>query len=129
MAEPRSTITRLAEGGAIGAGLAVMPGTDTNAQAKLPTGAGVRSLGVTLIKADAAGRPLTIVTAGQAVCVAKSGIAVGDLIEVNGTDGKWKKAAPGAGANALVAGMALTLATVEDDLFEAEIAPSTMQGA
>lgn len=129
MAEPRSTITRIAEGGAIGAGLAVMPGTDTNAQAKLPTGAGVRALGVTLIAAAAAGRPLTIVTAGQAVCVAKSGIAVGDLIEVDGVDGKWKKAAPGAGANALVAGMALTLATLENDLFEAEIAPSTMQGA
>jgi len=129
MAEPRSTITRLAEGGAIGAGLAVMPGTDTNAQAKLPTGAGVRSLGVTLIKADAAGRPLTIVTAGQAVCVAKSGINVGDLIEVAGTDGKWKAAAPASGVNALCAGVALTLATLEDDLFEAEIAPSTMQGA
>jgi len=129
MAEPRSTITRLAEGGAIGAGLAVMPGTDPDAQAKLPTGAGVRSLGVTLIKADAAGRPLTIVTAGQAVCVAKSAIAPGDLIEVDGVDGKWKKAAPAAGANALTAGMALTSASLEDDLFEAEIAPSTMQGA
>lgn len=129
MAEPRSTITRIAEGGAIGAGLAVMPGTDADKQAKLPTGAGVRSLGATLIKADAAGRPLTIVTAGQAVCVAKSAIAVGDLIEVDGTDGKWKKAAPATGVNALCAGVALTSAALEDDLFEAEIAPSTMQGA
>ena len=128
MAEPRSTITRLAEGGAIGAGLAVMPGSDTNTQAKLPTGAGARSLGVTFIKADAAGRPLTIVTGGQAPCVAKSGIAVGDLIEVAGTDGKWKAAAPTKDANALCAGMALTSATLENDLFEAEIAPSTMQG-
>jgi hypothetical protein len=128
MAEPRSTITRLAEGGAIGAGLAVMPGTDVDKQAKLPTGAGVRSLGVTLIKADAAGRPLTIVTAGQATCVAKSAIVPGDLLEVNGTDGKWKAAAPAKDANALCAGMALTSATLEDDLFEAEIAPSTMQG-
>lgn len=129
MAEPRSTITRIAEGGAIGAGLAVMPGTDTNKQAKLPTGAGVRSLGVTLIKADAAGRPLTIVTGDQAVGVAKSAIGVGDLVEVAGTDGKWKAAAPGAGANALCVGMALTSATLEDDLFQIQIAPSTMQGA
>ena len=128
MSEPRSTITRLAEGGAIGAGLAVMPGTDTNKQAKLPTGAGVRALGVTLIKADAAGRPLSIVTDGQAPCVAKSGIAVGDLIEVDGVDGKWKKAAPAKDVNALCAGMALTSATLEDDIFEAQISPSTMQG-
>jgi hypothetical protein len=129
MSEPRSTITRLAEGGAIGAGLGVMPGTDTNKQAKLPTGAGVRALGVTLIKADAAGKPLTIVTAGQAPCVAKSAIDPGDLIEVDGVDGKWKKAAPAQGVNALVAGMALTAAAAEDDVFEAQIGPSSLQGA
>jgi len=129
MSEPRDTITRLAEGGAIGAGLAVMPGTDTNKQAKLPTGAGVRSLGVTLIKADAAGRPLTIATGGVCPCVAKSTIAVGDLIEVAGTDGKWKAAAPATGVNALAAGMALSSATLEDDIFDAQITPSTMQGA
>jgi len=61
--------------------------------------------------------------------VAKTAIAVGDLIEVAGTDGKWKKAEPAQGVNALAAGMATTSATLEDDVFEAEIAPSTMQGA
>ena len=128
MAVETDTVTRIAEGGALGAGLAVMPGTDTNKQVKLPTGAGVRALGVVLIKADAAGRPVTIAVGRKAPCVAKSAISVGDLIEVAGTDGKWKAAAPAAGVNALVGGMALESATLEDDIFEAVIFPSTMQG-
>jgi len=128
MSEPRSTITRISEGGAIGAGLGVIAGTDTNKQAKLPGAASVRILGVTITAVDAAGKPQGIYVGGIAACVAKSAIAVGDLIEVAGTDGKFQKANPASGVNAFPAGMAFTSASAENDVFYALIAPSTMQG-
>lgn len=129
MSEPRSTITRLAEGGAIGAGLAVIAGTDTNKQCKLPTGAGDRALGLTYAGGDAVGRPVTIVTDGQTKGTASAAIAVGDPVEVADTAGKLRTAAPATGVNANVLGFAQTSAAADGDEFEVQLAQSVMQGA
>ena len=127
--EQQNVITRLAEGGAIVAGVAVMAGTDTNKQAKLPTGADVRAVGIVLVPADAAGKPISIVTGGSVKAIADAAIAVGDPLAVGGTDGHIKKAAPAQGANAEVIGFALTSAAADGDEFEMLVAPSVMQGA
>ena len=128
MSEPRSTITRLAEGGAIGAGLAVIPGTDNNQQCKLPTAAGERALGLTFAGGDAVGRPVTIVTDGQSKGIASAAIAVGDPLEVAGASGKLRKAAPTVGVNANVLGFAQTSAAADGDEFDVQLAQSIMQG-
>ena len=128
MSEPRSTITRLAEGSVIGAGLAVIPGTDTNQQCKLPTAAGERALGLTFAGGDAIGRPVTIVTDGQSKGIASAAIAVGDPLEVADTAGKLRKATPTIGVNANLLGFALTSAAVDGDEFEVQLAQSIMQG-
>ncbi len=129
MSEPRNTITRLGEGGAIGAGLAVIPGTDTNKQCKLPAGAGDRALGLSYVKTTAAGQPVTIIDGGHAKAIAAAAIAVGALLEVDGVSGKVKTAAPAAGVNANILGMALTSAAADGDEIDAIVFPSTMQGA
>jgi hypothetical protein len=128
MSEPRSTITRLAEGGAIGGGLAVVKGTAEN-QAKLPAAAGARALGVTFAGGDAAGRPVTIVVLGDIKAVAKSAIATGDPVDVADTAGKFRKAAPAAGANAELVGYALSPATNDGDQFDLLVTPSSLQTA
>lgn len=124
-----TVVTRKAEGGAIGADLAVIVGTDTNLQVKLPAAAGNRAVGLTALAADAADKAIPIIVAGPAVGIASAAIAVGDLLEVAGANGRLKKAVPTAGVNALVVGMALTSAAADGDKFDVMVAPSTMQGA
>lgn len=83
----------LGEGGAIGAGLAVIPGTAAN-QAKLPTAANQMPLGITKYATTAAGDTLEVIESGyaDAVVLANSvNIAVGDPLTVNGTTGKLSK--------------------------------------
>jgi len=127
--EQQNVITRIAEGGAIVAGVAVMPGTDTNKQVKLPTSAGVRAVGITLVGADAAAKPVSIVAGGTVKAIADGVIAVGDALIVGGTDGHIAAAAPSQGANALIIGMALSSAAQDGDEFDMLVAPSVMQGA
>lgn len=128
MAEPRVVITKEAEGGAIGAGLAVIQGTAAR-QAKLPAAAGDRAIGITGFKADAAGDKMALIILGQAKAVASAAIAVGDPLDVAGTTGKLRKAVPSANANADIIGHALSAAAADGDEFDALIVPSTMQGA
>ena len=127
MPEPRTVITRESEGGAIGAGLAVIQGAATN-QAKLPTAAGNRALGITGFKVDAAGKQVGVIVLGHAKAIADAAIAAGDALEVGGTDGHLKPAAPAAGVNANVVGHALTAAAADGDEFEMLVTPSTKQG-
>lgn len=126
MSEPRNTITRLGEGGAIGAGLAVIPGTDTNKQCKLPAAAGNRALGLSFIKTLAAGQPVTIIDGGHAKAIAAAAIAVGDPVEVADTAGKLRTAAPTAGTKANVLGFALTSASADGDEIDVLVQPSIM---
>ena len=125
----RTIITRLAEGGAIGAGLAVIPGTDTNKQAKLPAAAGDRAVGVTFVAADAAGKPLAVAVSGVVKAVAGGALAVGEPVRVHDTDGRFDLAAPSAGDNANLVGFALTSAGADGDEFDLLICPSIMQTA
>ena len=115
MAEPRIIITREAEGGAIGAGLAVIKGTDTNKQVKLPAAAGDRALGITGHKADAAGDLIPVVVGGIVKAIASAAIAVGDLCDVAATSGKLRATIA---ANANVIGIALTSAAADGDEFD-----------
>ena len=127
MPEPRVVITKEAEGGAIGAGLAVEQGTATR-QAKLPAGAGNRAVGITGFAADAAGDQMAVVILGQAKAVAAAAITAGAALEVT-TAGKLQTAAPTAGSNANIIGHALSAAAADGDEFDVLIVPSTMQGA
>lgn len=79
----------LGEGGALGAGIAVIPGTAAN-QAKLPTAAYQMPLGITLEATNAAGDTLSVVEEG--VCDAQvdgsgTAIAVGDPLTVKDATG------------------------------------------
>lgn len=127
MPEPRLVITREAEDGAIGAGLAVVQGTAAR-QAKLPAAAGARAVGVTAFAVGAAGRQMAVISMGMATATASAAIAVGDPLQVAGTSGKLKKAAPSQGANANVIGYALSSAAADGEEFEALIVPSSLQG-
>ncbi len=125
--EPRTVITKESEGGAIGVGLAVVPGTSAN-QAKLPAAAGDRAYGISALKADAAAKQFPVIVHGFAKAIAKSAIAIGDPVEVDGTDGRLKPAAPAAGVNAEVVGLAFSAAAADGDEFDLFVAPSRLQG-
>ena len=116
------------EGGAIGAGLAVMAGTAKD-QVKLPTGAGVRAVGVTANKTSAADEPVGVVSLGELVGIAGGAITRGDPVEVGGTDGRLTAAAPAAGVNADIVGFALETAAADGDEFLLHVAPGRIQGA
>lgn len=86
-------LARTAEGGAIGAGLAVISGT-LNTQAKLPTAANQMPLGFTKYAAAATGDAMDIITRGyaQAVCDGSgSAIVPGDPLTVAGVSGRLIK--------------------------------------
>lgn len=88
-------LARLAEGGAIGAGLAVIAGTAAN-QVKLPTAANQMPIGFTKYACSAEGDTLEVISQGYAdVIVDGSGTAVaaGDPLTVAGTSGKLVKSA------------------------------------
>ncbi len=127
MSEPRVVMTKEAEGGAIGAGLAVVQGTAAR-QAKLPAAAGARAVGVTGFAVGAAGRQMAVILMGMAKATASAAIVVGDPLQVAGTSGKLEKAAPATGANANVIGYALSSAAADGDEFDALIVPSSLQG-
>ena len=115
------------EGGAIGAGLAVMAGTAKD-QVKLPTGAGVRVVGISANKTGAADEPVGLVILGELVAIAGGVIARGDPVQAGGTNGRLTKAAPAAGVNAETAGFALEAAAADGDEFLMVVAPGRIQG-
>jgi len=115
------------EGGAIGAGLAVMAGTAKD-QVKLPTGAGVRAVGISANKTTAADEPIGVVALGEVVGIAGGIIARGDPVQVGGTNGRLTAAAPIAGVNAEIVGFALEAAAADGDEFLLLAAPGRIQG-
>ncbi len=128
MPEPRVVITKEAEGGAIGGGLAVVQGTAAR-QAKLPAAANARAVGITGFAADAAGDQMAVVVLGQAKAVAGGVVSSGAAVQVGGTNGRLTAAAPAIGANANIIGHALSAASADGDEFDVLIVPSTLQGA
>ncbi len=128
MPEPRVVITKEAEGGAIGGGLAVIQGTATR-QAKLPAAANARAVGITGFAADAAGNQMAVVVLGQAKAVASAAISAGAAVDTAGTTGKLRTApTPGAGVNANIIGYALSAAAADGDKFDLLVVPSTIRG-
>lgn len=127
MPEPRVIITKEAEGGAIGAGLAVIQGTATK-QAKLPAAAGDRAVGITGFAVDAAGKPMPVIILGTVKAIAGGAITAGAPIQVGGTNGRLTAAAPAAAVNADIVGHALSAAAADGDEFDLLVTPSTIQG-
>ena len=116
------------EGGAIGAGLAVMAGTAKD-QVKLPTGAGVRAVGVSANKTSAADEPVGVLPLGEIVAIAGGTIARGDPVQVGGTNGRMTAAAPALGVNADIVGFALEAAATDGDEFLLLVSPGRIQGS
>jgi hypothetical protein len=107
-------LARLGEGGALAAGIAVIPGTAAN-QVKLPTGANQMPLGITKYATAAAGDAVEVVVFGTVEAVVlgnSSNIAVGDPLTVNGTTGKLSKSAITNGLH--IFAVALEAATADD---------------
>lgn len=87
-------IAYLGEGGALGAGIAVIAGTAAN-QVKLPTAANQMPVGVTFYATAAAGDVVEVIEDGccdLVVNAAGTAIAVNDPITVHGTTGRGSKA-------------------------------------
>jgi hypothetical protein len=124
---PQLIRTYRAEGGAIGAGLAVMPGTAED-QAKLPTGANVRCHGVTALAVAAAGELLPVVEFGEVAAVADAAVAVGDLVMANAATGKIAPIGAVAATNYHVIGVAKSAAAAQNDEFLLLVMPSRAQG-
>lgn len=117
----------VAEGGAIGAGLAVIKGT-AEYQCKLPGGANVRAIGVTALAVDAAAKSLPVVMLGETVAVADAAIAIDDYVMVNAATGKLAPIGAVAGTNYHVVGIARSAAGAQNDEFVLFVCPSRAQG-
>lgn len=116
-------LTQKAEGGAIGADLAVIQGTAAD-QVKLPAALGDRAKGVTALAAAAAGKSLPVIILGPAVGTAAAAITAGSFVKVAGATGKLQ-AVGGETAGALVevVGIALTSAAADGDKFDLVAVP------
>jgi len=116
-------LTQKAEGGAIGADLAVIQGTAAD-QVKLPAALGDRAKGVTALAAAAAGKSLPVIILGPAVGTAAAAITAGSFVKVAGAAGKLQ-AVGGETAGALVevVGIALTAAAADGDKFDLVAVP------
>ncbi len=112
-----------AEGGAIGAGLAVIAGTAWD-QVKLPDSANVRAIGVTALAAFSEDVALAVTQFGEVSAIADAPINRGDLVMVNSTTGKLAPIGVQPGANYNVVGMALSAAAAQDDEFVLLVVPS-----
>lgn len=112
-------------GAAIGAYKIVKPGAsaDTVVQAAAATD---KSIGVSDLGADAAGDRVDVVIDGVARVVYGGNVAYGDPL-TSDANGNAVVAAPAAGANARVIGIAM-LAGVAGDIGAVRLSPSVMQG-
>ncbi len=116
-------LTQKAEGGAIGADLAVIQGTAAG-EVKLPAALGDRAKGVTALAASAAGKSLPIIILGPAVGTAAAAITAGTFVKVAGSTGKLQAVGgEGAGTTIEVVGIALTSAAADGDKFDLAVVP------
>ncbi|MFQ5664606.1 MAG: hypothetical protein ACE5HL_12340 [Terriglobia bacterium] len=116
-------LTQKAEGGAIGADLAVIQGTNPD-QIALPAAAGARAKGITALKADAAGKAIPIVILGPVVGTAAAAISAGSFVKVAGTTGQLQAVGGEVGGTVVeVVGIALTAAAVAGDNFDLAVVP------
>lgn len=112
-------------------GLVVVQGAADN-KVKLPGGADPASaLGV--VKREdgssaASGDTVDIINSGIYPLVASAAITRGDKLAVAGASGKVKTAAPAAGANTFVLGIALESAAADGERVAALLCPHLMQG-
>ena len=119
-----STVTYLAEGGAIGANLIVVAGTANN-QCALPGAAeALKQLGVTVTAAAAAGDPIQVCELGRAdlkVNANGAAIAVGDMVSSDGTTGRGQVAT--LTNTKSVIGRALQASSADGDLIAVFVLP------
>ncbi|NIR34303.1 MAG: hypothetical protein GWO11_08280, partial [Desulfuromonadales bacterium] len=116
-------LTQKAEGGAIGADLAVIQGTNAD-QVALPAAAGERAKGITALKADAAGKAIPVVILGPAVATASAAVAAGSFVKIAGASGKLQAVGGEAAGTAVeVVGIALTSASADGDKFDLAVVP------
>jgi len=116
-------LTQKAEGGAIGADLAVIQGTAAD-QVKLPAALGDRAKGVTALAASAAGKSLPVIILGPAVGTAAAAVTAGSFVKVAGSTGKLQAVGgETAGATVDVVGFALTSAAADGDKFDLVVIP------
>jgi len=116
-------LTQKAEGGAIGADLAVIQGTAAD-QVKLPAALGDRAKGVTALAAAAAGKSLPVIILGPAVGTAAAAITAGSFVKVAGATGKLQAVGGETGGTVVeVVGIALTSAAADGDKFDLVAVP------
>lgn len=116
-------LTQKAQGGAIGADLAVIQGTNPD-QVQLPAAAGDRAKGITALGAAAAGKALPLVILGPAVGTAASAITAGTFVKVAGATGQLQAVGgEAAGTVVEVVGLALTAAAAAGDNFDLAVVP------
>jgi hypothetical protein len=120
-------IRNFTAGGTVGDRLLVKPHS-TAGQVVIAAAAGDLIIGVSAQPSGAAsGQPIDVQLTGVADVLAGGTIAAGGPVTANNA-GKAVAAAPAAGANARVAGFALT-AAADGDIIPVLLAPHTMQGA
>ncbi len=112
---------------AISAGLGVIAGTAAD-QAKLPTAANQRALGISAAAAAAVDDPLSVLELGEGKGVADAAIARGDYVMINAATGKLAPIGAVAGTNYHVVGIALEAAAAQNDEFLLFVIPSRAQG-
>ena len=112
-----------AEGAAIGAGLAVVAGTEWD-QVKMPDGGNVRALGITALAVHQEGEAIAVTEFGEVVAIADAPVNRCDLVMVGGPTGKLAPIGATAGENYEVIGLALSAAAAQDDEFVVLVMPS-----
>lgn len=116
-------LTQKAEGGAIGADLAVIPGTAAD-QVKLPAAAGDRAKGITALAASAAGKAIPVIIQGPAVGTAAAAVGAAKFVKVAGTSGKLQEVGGETGGTVVeVVGLSMTSAAADGDKFDLIVAP------
>jgi hypothetical protein len=111
---------------ALAAGVAVIAGAAVNS-VKLPTGANLQSLGVTL-QACNAGDTVPVLEFGETKAVADAAFARGALLMINAATGKLAAIGAVAGTNYFVVGMAVELAAAQNDEVTVFVNMSRAQG-
>ena len=124
MANP-DVIKNFQADGDVGAYLLLKPGSDDN-QVAVAAAATDALIGASTFVAAKDGAPCDAVLGGIADVYCGDDVAFGDPI-TSDADGKAVKAAPVAGANARLAGVALC-AGAAGDLIQVLLSPSVMQG-
>lgn len=121
------TRTYVAEG-AITRGVGCVEGT-AEGQTKIAAGADAGSPTGVALNDAANGEQVEIAYEGIVAAQAGATCTRGAPVSIHGSDGQFKDAAPGTGANTTIFGFARTTQTVADGWFSLQISLSVMQGA